>query len=99
MICQPEVTRTELDPEDGIYDKVSWEFWKMYTNQDGSIDDTLTIRKSIYFASMDPSLRKELWPFLLRVYTWGSTQEQQETVRNDLFLEYQNIKKKRHEIY
>jgi hypothetical protein len=44
---------------------------------------------------MEESMRKELWPFLLRVYTWNSTQEQREGVRNDLFLEYQNIKKKR----
>lgn len=95
LICQPAVSRTEQDPEDGIYDRVTWDFWKTYTNQDGSIDDSYTIRKAIYFASMDQSLRKELWPFLLRVYTWNSTLEQRETVRNDLFLEYQNIKKKR----
>lgn len=47
---------------------------------------------------MDPSLRKEVWPFLLRVYPWESTFEQRETRRNDLFLEYQQIKKRRYEI-
>lgn len=64
-------------------------------NKEGSIDDSMTLRKAIYFASIETSLRKEIWPFLLRVYTWNSTFEQRETVRNDLFLEYQNIKKKR----
>ncbi len=44
---------------------------------------------------MEPSLRKEAWPFLLRVYPWTSTVEQRETIRNDNFLEYQNIRKKR----
>lgn len=48
--------------------------------------------KIIYFASMDPILRKEIWPFLLRVYPWSSTFEQREAIRNELFLSYQNIK-------
>ncbi|VDM36468.1 unnamed protein product [Toxocara canis] len=95
LICHPEVSRTELDPEDGLYERVSWDFWKSYKNSDGSIEDSFTVRKAIYFASMDPSLRKETWPFLLRVYPWTSTLEQRETIRNDLFLEYQNIRKKR----
>ncbi|KAK6041402.1 TBC domain protein [Cooperia oncophora] len=46
---------------------------------------------------MEPGLRKELWPFLLRIYPWQSTLEQRETIRNDLFLEYQNLRKKTQE--
>jgi len=95
LICHPEVNKDELDPEDGLYDRVNWDFWKSYKNQDGSIDDNLTVRKAVYFASMDPNLRKEIWPFLLRVYPWSSTLEQRESLRNDLFLEYQSIKSKR----
>ncbi|KAI6217384.1 TBC1 domain family member 16 [Aphelenchoides fujianensis] len=96
LICQPEVNRTELDPEeDVIFDRVNFEFWKMCQKPDGSHEDSFTIRKAIYFASMEPSLRKELWPFLLRVYNWESTFEQREQVRNDLFLEYNNIKRRR----
>ncbi|KAI1713227.1 rab-GTPase-TBC domain-containing protein [Ditylenchus destructor] len=92
LICHPEISRTELDPEDGLYERVSWEFWKSYKNEDGSIDDVF---QAVYFASMDPSLRKELWPFLLRVYPWTSTLEQREAIRNDLFLGYQKIKRVR----
>lgn len=44
---------------------------------------------------MDAVLRKEIWPFLLRVYSWGSTFEQREAIRNELFLSYQNIKRLR----
>ena len=95
LICHPEVNKDELDPEDGLYDRVNWDFWKSYKNQDGSIDDNLTVRKAVYFASMDPNLRKEIWPFLLRVYPWSSTLEQRESLRNDLFLQYQSIKSKR----
>ncbi|MFH4981577.1 hypothetical protein AB6A40_008286 [Gnathostoma spinigerum] len=95
LIVHPEVNKTELDPEDGLYHTVNWDFWKLYKNKDGGIDDSLTIRKAIYFASLDPPLRREAWPFLLRVYSWSSTLEQREGVRNDLFLEYQKIRKKR----
>ncbi|KAK0397483.1 hypothetical protein QR680_002142 [Steinernema hermaphroditum] len=95
LICHPAVSKSELDPEDGLYETVNWGFWKSYIHQDGSIDDSFTIRKAIFFASMDPSLRKEIWPYLLRVYSWSLTYEQKESVRNDLFLEYQNIRKRR----
>lgn len=95
LICLPEVSRTELDPEDGLYNRVSWDFWKSCKNVDGSVDDPTTVRKSVYFASMDAVLRKEIWPFLLRVYSWGSTFEQREAIRNELFLSYQNIKRLR----
>uniref|UniRef100_A0A1I7WB83 Rab-GAP TBC domain-containing protein n=1 Tax=Heterorhabditis bacteriophora TaxID=37862 RepID=A0A1I7WB83_HETBA len=94
LICQPAVSKSELDPEDGLYDMVSWDLWKSYKNADGTIDDSNTIRKAIFFASMEPSLRKEIWPFLLRVYPWQSTIEQRETIRNDLFLGYQNLRRK-----
>ncbi|VDM16364.1 unnamed protein product, partial [Wuchereria bancrofti] len=50
---------------------------------------------AIYFATIDPTLRKEIWPFLLRVYPWASTFEQREIIRNDIFIEYQKIKKQR----
>uniref|UniRef100_A0A1I8ERJ6 Rab-GAP TBC domain-containing protein n=1 Tax=Wuchereria bancrofti TaxID=6293 RepID=A0A1I8ERJ6_WUCBA len=95
LVCQPKVSKMELDPEEDLYERVSWDFWKSYKNQDGSIDDSFTMRKAIYFATIDPTLRKEIWPFLLRVYPWASTFEQREIIRNDIFIEYQKIKKQR----
>uniref|UniRef100_A0A914WIR9 Rab-GAP TBC domain-containing protein n=1 Tax=Plectus sambesii TaxID=2011161 RepID=A0A914WIR9_9BILA len=94
-VCHPEISKGELDPEDGLYDRVDWDFWRASTNKDGGIDDNFTIRKAIFFASMDVSLRREAWPFMLRVYPWNSTREQRDTIRNDLFLEYQSIRKRR----
>ncbi|MCP9266243.1 hypothetical protein DINM_021757 [Dirofilaria immitis] len=93
LVCQPKVSKMELDPEEGLYERVSWNFWKSYKNQDGSIDDSFTMRKAIYFATMDPTLRKEAWPFLLRVYPWTSTHEQREIIRNDIFIEMKNALK------
>ncbi|KHJ80916.1 hypothetical protein OESDEN_19404, partial [Oesophagostomum dentatum] len=94
LICQPAVKQNELDPEDGLYERVTWDYWKSYKNADGAVNDSTTIRKAIFFASMEPGLRKEIWPFLLRVYPWESTLEQREVIRNDLFLEYQNLRRR-----
>uniref|UniRef100_A0AC35U4G2 Rab-GAP TBC domain-containing protein n=1 Tax=Rhabditophanes sp. KR3021 TaxID=114890 RepID=A0AC35U4G2_9BILA len=94
LIYHPEVQKVDMDPEDGIYEKVSNIFWKSYKSGDGSIEDSFTLRKSIFFASMEPTLRREIWPFLLRVYPWTSTLDQRESIRNDLFLEYQKLKKR-----
>ena len=55
-------------------------------------------QQAIYFAGLDASLRREVWPFLLGVYPWQSTSEQRDTIRNDLFLAYQQLKRKRYSI-
>ncbi|GMT05924.1 hypothetical protein PENTCL1PPCAC_28098 [Pristionchus entomophagus] len=95
IIWQPSVSKGELDPEDGLYDAVSHALWKAYKNSEGAVDDSLTLRKAIFFASIDASLRKEIWPFLLRVYPWESTVEERDAKKNDLFLEYQSVKRRR----
>uniref|UniRef100_A0A183CAJ3 Rab-GAP TBC domain-containing protein n=1 Tax=Globodera pallida TaxID=36090 RepID=A0A183CAJ3_GLOPA len=93
--AETELARTELDPEDGLYERLGWEMWRSYVSTDGSVEDGFTIRKNVYFSSMEPSLRKELWPFLLRIYPWNSTAEQRESIRNELFLRYQRLKGQR----
>lgn len=121
---ETELNKTELDPEDGLYERLGWDLWRSYVSKDGSVEDCFTIRKvfvpsqfkyfgifalqklkllnllppppqTIYFSSMVPSLRKELWPFLLRIYPWSSSLEQRDAMRNDLFLRYQRLKGQR----
>ncbi|KAL3110068.1 hypothetical protein niasHT_015671 [Heterodera trifolii] len=90
-----ELAMTELDPEDGLYERLGWEMWRSYVSADGSVEDGFTIRKTIHFSSIEPTLRKELWPFLLRVYPWNSTTEQRENIRNEMFVQYQKVKGQR----
>lgn len=47
---------------------------------------------------MDVEMREKVWPFLLRVYPWESSADQRENIKNDLFLEYQNIRKRRYRV-
>ncbi|CAB3400402.1 unnamed protein product [Caenorhabditis bovis] len=98
IICQPAVTRNEKDPEEGLYEKLNIHIWRSYENKFGVIGDRATIRKHIFFASMEVEMREKVWPFLLRVYPWESTSDERETIKNDLFLEYQSIKKKRYKV-
>ncbi|KAK6047790.1 hypothetical protein COOONC_14705 [Cooperia oncophora] len=48
LICQPTLGRDELDPEDGLYDMVTWDYWKSYKNCDGVVADSPTIRKACH---------------------------------------------------
>uniref|UniRef100_A0A8R1E2Z2 Rab-GAP TBC domain-containing protein n=1 Tax=Caenorhabditis japonica TaxID=281687 RepID=A0A8R1E2Z2_CAEJA len=98
IICQPAVTKLEKDPEEGLYEKINLHTWRSYENKLGDIVDSGTVRKHIFFASMDVEMREKIWPFLLRVYPWESSTDQRENIKNDLFLEYQNIRKKRYRV-
>lgn len=51
--------------------------------------------QSIFFGGIEPALRKEVWPFLLHYYPYESTYEQRDQIKNDKYLEYQKIRKKR----
>ncbi|CAK5092996.1 unnamed protein product [Meloidogyne enterolobii] len=84
-----------MDPEDGLYERLNWDHWRSFISKEGNVGDSFTVRKIIYFASMDPKMRKELWPFLLRIFPWSSTYEHRESIRNDLFLRYQRMKRNR----
>ncbi|OUC40666.1 TBC domain protein [Trichinella nativa] len=94
FVVRPQLQKLEQHPEEGLYDKVTWEFWRNCINADKIVDEEL-IKKAIFFCGIEPSLRREAWTFLLGVYPWNSTREQREHIRNDLFIEYQNIRKQR----
>uniref|UniRef100_A0A1I7TJK6 Rab-GAP TBC domain-containing protein n=1 Tax=Caenorhabditis tropicalis TaxID=1561998 RepID=A0A1I7TJK6_9PELO len=95
IICQPAVKKVEKDPEEGLFEKIGLNAWRSYENKSGVIVDSGT---HIFFASMDVEMREKVWPFLLRVYPWESSADQRENIKNDLFLEYQNIRKKRYRV-
>ncbi|KAL1423364.1 hypothetical protein MTO96_021126 [Rhipicephalus appendiculatus] len=93
---KPQVSAEECHPEEGLYSTpVDEEAWRQYMNDDGSIDDDFQLRKAIFFRGLDPRLRKEAWPLLLQHYAFSATFEEREQIRNDRFLEYQDIRKQR----
>jgi len=52
--------------------------------------------KAVFFAGLESTLRHEIWPFLLHYYPYTSTFEQREQIRNDRYIDYQNIRKQRY---
>ncbi|KAH7949969.1 hypothetical protein HPB49_017821 [Dermacentor silvarum] len=95
-VSKPQVSAEECHPEEGLYSTlVDEEAWRQYMNDDGSIDDDFQLRKAIFFRGLDPRLRREAWPLLLQHYAFTTTFEEREQIRNDRFLEYQDIRKLR----
>ncbi|KAF5184575.1 Gtpase-activating protein gyp7, partial [Thalictrum thalictroides] len=43
---------------------------------------------------VDPSIRAEVWPFLLGLYDFNSTQEERDTIRTKKRKEYENLRKR-----
>lgn len=76
MVCRPEVSDLELHPEEGHVAKLTEEVFRSLFNEAGQLEDDLTLRKAVFFAGMERSLRKEVWPFLLHCYPYQSTYEE-----------------------
>ncbi|XP_054724243.1 TBC1 domain family member 16-like [Uloborus diversus] len=94
-VCRPELSAAECHPEEGIYTIIEEQRWREFLSEDGVIEDELQLRKEIFFAGLDIKLRKEVWPFLLHYYNFHSTFDEREQVRNDKYIEYQAIRRKR----
>ncbi|XP_052760917.1 TBC1 domain family member 16-like [Mya arenaria] len=95
MIVKPSLTEDQCHPEEGVYSRVNEDVWKTHMMDDGVIEDDYLIRKAIFFGGLEPILRHEVWPFLLHYFPFDTTFEEREQIRNDKFIEYQNIRKKR----
>ncbi|XP_033757289.1 TBC1 domain family member 16-like isoform X1 [Pecten maximus] len=93
LIVRPQLTDEQCHPEEGVYSVVCDEMWKRHMTVDGIIEEDFQLRKSIFFGGLEPSLRHETWPFLLHYYPYRSTYEEREHIRNDRYIDYQNIRK------
>ncbi|KAL7642157.1 UNVERIFIED_CONTAM: hypothetical protein RMT77_006717 [Armadillidium vulgare] len=51
--------------------------WRSLT-QDGRITDKDEIRGRVYFGGIEHTIRKEVWPYLLEHFEFGSTEEERE---------------------
>ncbi|CAL1527055.1 unnamed protein product [Lymnaea stagnalis] len=95
LVVKPHLTDDQCHPEEHLFPKVTDEIWKEHMSTDGSIEDVFQLRKAIFFGGLDSTIRHEVWPFLLHYFPFTSTFEQREQIRNDKYIEYQNIRKLR----
>ncbi|KAL5019137.1 hypothetical protein ScPMuIL_004859 [Solemya velum] len=92
LIVKPQLTDDQCHPEEGVYITVTDEVWKHHMTEEGIVEDDYQLRKSIFFGGLEPTLRHEAWPFLLHYYPFDSTFDEREDIRNDKYIEYQNIR-------
>ncbi|XP_059442679.1 rab GTPase-activating protein 22-like isoform X3 [Corylus avellana] len=68
--------------------------WKSFFTPDGKlIDGGVKFLKKVRSGGVDPSLRTEVWPFLLGVYDMNSSQEERDSVKIKKRNEYDNLQK------
>ncbi|XP_018092690.1 TBC1 domain family member 16 S homeolog isoform X2 [Xenopus laevis] len=94
-IQRPNLPSSESHPEEGMYRRLDVTSWLEHLNEGGQVEEEYKLRKLIFFGGIDPSLRGEVWPFLLGYYPWETTSEDREALRVHRREEYSQIQKKR----
>ncbi|KAM8947674.1 TBC1 domain family member 16 isoform 2-T2 [Pelodytes ibericus] len=94
-IQRPNLPSSESHPEEGIYRRLDVTSWLQHFNESGQIEEEYKLRKAIFFGGIEPSLRGEVWPFLLGYYNWETTSEEREALRVHRREEYSQIQMKR----
>ncbi|XP_017068451.1 TBC1 domain family member 17 [Drosophila eugracilis] len=66
--------------------------WLEFQTPEGQISDSVRIKEIIFRGGIVPSLRTEVWKFLLNYYQWSDTQMERIERRKQKSLEYYNMK-------
>jgi TBC1 domain family member 15 len=66
--------------------------WREFMTEDGRISDPERIREIIFRGGIHPSLRGEVWRFLLNYDLWEQTNEERAERRQNLETEYYRMK-------
>ncbi|KAL9672406.1 hypothetical protein QQ045_028656 [Rhodiola kirilowii] len=74
--------------------------WNSFFTPDGKLqDDGVKMLKKVRSGGIDPSIRAEVWPFLLGVYELDSTEEERENARIQKRREYEKLQRKCQKLY
>ncbi|GAV89615.1 RabGAP-TBC domain-containing protein [Cephalotus follicularis] len=69
--------------------------WRSLFTPDGRLrDGGVKFLKKVRSRGVDPSIRPEVWPFLLGVYDLNSTKEERETIRSQKRKEYEKLRRR-----
>jgi hypothetical protein len=93
-ICRPQLKTEECHPEEKLYVSIDETQWINSINEFGQIINESNLRKTIFFAGIEPSLRKQIWPFLLHRYEFNSTYAERESDDSDKSKLYYQIHKR-----
>nr|XP_057905001.1 TBC1 domain family member 16 [Doryrhamphus excisus]XP_057905002.1 TBC1 domain family member 16 [Doryrhamphus excisus] len=85
----------ESHPEEKLYRRLDVATWLRHLNHDGQVEEEYKLRKAIFFGGIDPSIRGEVWPFLLHYYNYDSRSQEREAWRLQKRTHYHEIQQKR----
>ncbi|XP_068315261.1 rab GTPase-activating protein 22-like isoform X3 [Pyrus communis] len=68
--------------------------WRLFFTPDGKLrDGGVKLVKKVRSGGVDPSIRAEVWPFLLGVYELNSSKEERDVVRSQKRKEYEKLRR------
>ncbi|CAH8385173.1 unnamed protein product [Eruca vesicaria subsp. sativa] len=74
--------------------------WNSFFTHQGRLrDGGVKFLKKVRSGGVDPSIRPEVWPFLLGVYDLNSTEEERGSIRQQKQKEYENLRRQCREIH
>uniref|UniRef100_A0A8C5DYI2 Rab-GAP TBC domain-containing protein n=1 Tax=Gouania willdenowi TaxID=441366 RepID=A0A8C5DYI2_GOUWI len=94
-IQRPTLPSTETHPEERLHRRLDVAIWLRHLNQNGQVEEEYKLRKAIFFGGIDPSIRGEVWPFLLHYYSYDSTSQEREAWRLQKRSHYHDIQQRR----
>ncbi|CAL8264963.1 TBC1 domain family member 16 [Gadus morhua] len=94
-IRRPVLPSAESHPEERLYRRLEVNTWLRHFNRNGQVEEEYKLRKAIFFGGIDPSIRGEVWPFLLGYYSCDSSSEQREAWRLQKRTHYHDVQQRR----
>ncbi|KAF5442674.1 hypothetical protein F2P56_035308 [Juglans regia] len=68
--------------------------WRSFFTPDGKLrDGGVKLLKKVRSGGVDPSIRAEIWPFLLGVYELKSSKEERDSIRTQKRKEYEKLRR------
>ncbi|KAJ4932748.1 hypothetical protein JOQ06_011163 [Pogonophryne albipinna] len=94
-IQRPTLPSAETHPEEKLYRRLEVTTWLRHLNHSGQVEEEYKLRKAIFFGGINPSIRGEVWPFLLHYYSYDSTSQEREAWRLQKRTHYHDIQQRR----
>lgn len=95
IVASTDVER-ELPPrltlDEGRGTPVSLAVWKNSFDRDGALEDPIAIRQAIFSGGLEPDARSMVWPFILGVFPWNSTEAERASILDKLEVTYGGLK-------
>ncbi|XP_049600229.1 TBC1 domain family member 16 isoform X3 [Syngnathus scovelli] len=85
----------ESHPEEKLYRRLDVGSWLRHLNQNGQVEEEYKLRKAIFFGGIEPSIRGEVWPFLLHYYNYDSSSQEREAWRLQKRTHYHDVQQRR----